>query len=54
MLFIYLCALDLECSPLLVDALAEKMLLTPRGSIYAREWVQPSLALTSDRRATGD
>jgi hypothetical protein len=27
---------DLACSPLLVDILAEQMLVTPRGSIYAR------------------
>ena len=27
---------DLVCSPLLVDDLAKYMLVTPRGSIYAR------------------
>ena len=27
---------DLACSPLLVDALAKYVLVTPRGSIYAR------------------
>ena len=27
---------DLACSPLLVEALAKLILVTPRGSIYAR------------------
>ena len=27
---------DLACSPLLADALAKQMLVTPRGSIYPR------------------
>ena len=31
---------DLACSLLLVDTLAKLMLVTPRGSIYARQWVQ--------------
>ena len=31
---------DLACPPLLVDTLAKWMLVTPRGSIYGRSWVQ--------------
>src|SRR3954470_7537081 len=30
---------DLACSPLLVEALAKLILVTPRGGIYARQWV---------------
>src|SRR3954469_502296 len=34
---------DLACSPLLVEALAKLILVTPRGSIYARYWVHASI-----------
>src|SRR3954453_7332237 len=34
---------DLACSPLLVEALAKLILVTPRGDIYARLWVHASI-----------
>ena len=41
---LFLCVVyDLACSPLLVEALAKFLLLTPRGSIYARLWVHASI-----------
>ena len=40
----HLCVVyDLACSPLLVEALAKLILVTPRGSIYARYWVHASI-----------
>src|SRR3954465_14062233 len=34
---------DLACSPLLVEALAKLILVTPRGGFYARYWVHASI-----------
>ena len=34
---------DLACSPLLVETLAKLILVTPRGGIYARQWVHASI-----------